>query len=123
MDTTDDHAHENRSILHNSGPLKNINGNGNHPNEPESPTNRKKLILSIRESNNTTNDQMLLDDIKRLLLSASGNDEVGLEIETESSVVVMEWPPVKINATPELESKLSALVGSTGKVTIQSLMF
>jgi hypothetical protein len=35
----------------------------------------------------------------------------------------MEWPPVKINATPELESKLSALVGSTGKVRIQSLMF
>ena len=123
MDTTDDHPNENRPILHNSAPLKNINGNGNHPNEPQSPANRKKLILSIRESNNATNDQMLLDDIKRLLLSSSGNDEVGLEIETESSVVVMEWPPVKINATPELESKLSALVGSTGKVTIQSLMF
>ena len=104
-------------------PMKNINGNRIYPNESESPTNRKKLVLSIRESNNTTRDQMLLDDIKRLLLSASGNDEVGLEIETESSVVVMEWPPVKINATPELESKLSALVGSTGKVTIQSLMF
>jgi hypothetical protein len=103
--------------------MKNIDGNGIYPNEPESPTNRKKLVLSIRESNNTASDQMLLDDIKRLLLSASGNDEVGLEIETESSVVVMEWPPVKINATPELESKLSALVGSTGKVTIQSLMF
>jgi DNA polymerase-3 subunit alpha len=123
MDTTDANSNENGSILNNSAPMKNINGNGNYPNESESPSNRKKLVLFIRESNNTTNDQMLLDDIKRLLLSASGNDEVGLEIETESSVVVMEWPPVKINATPELESKLSALVGSTGKVTIQSLMF
>ena len=113
----------NGAILHTSPPMKNTNGDGNHSNGSDSPTNRKKLILSIRESNDTTNDQMLLDDIKRLLLSASGNDEVGLEIETESSVVVMEWPPVKINATPELESKLSALVGPTGKVTIQSLMF
>ena len=123
MDTTGANSSENGSILPNSAPMKNIDGNGIYPNEPESLTNRKKLVLSIRESNNTTRDQMLLDDIKRLLLSASGNDEVGLEIETESSVVVMEWPPVKINATPELESKLSALVGSTGKVTIQSLMF
>ena len=123
MDTTGANSSENGSILPNSAPMKNMDGNGIYPNEPESLTNRKKLVLSIRESNNTTRDQMLLDDIKRLLLSASGNDEVGLEIETESSVVVMEWPPVKINATPELESKLSALVGSTGKVTIQSLMF
>jgi DNA polymerase-3 subunit alpha len=113
----------NGAILHTSPSMKNTNGDGNHSNGSDVPTNRKKLILSIRESNDTTNDQMLLDDIKRLLLSASGNDEVGLEIETESSVVVMEWPPVKINATPELESKLSALVGPTGKVTIQSLMF
>ena len=97
--------------------------NGNYQSTAKPSVSRKKLILSIRESNDAGNDQMLLDDVKRLLLSSSGSDEVGIEIETDSSFVLMEWPPVKIDATPELESKLSEVIGSSGKVTIQSLMF
>ena len=79
--------------------------------------------MSIIESDDAGNDQMLLDDVKRLLLGSTGNDEVGIEIETESSIVVMEWPPVRIDATPELETRLTEVIGSSGKVTIQSLMF
>ena len=97
--------------------------NGNHQDTTKSSVSRKKLIMSIRESNDVGTDQMLLDDLKRLLLASSGNDEVGIEIETDSSIVLMEWPPVKIDATPELESKLSEVIGSSGKVSIQSLMF
>ena len=99
------------------------NQNGDSQGIAKPVASRKKLMLSIRESNDAGNDQMLLDDVKRLLLGSSGNDEVGIEIETESSIVVMEWPPVKIDATPELESKLAEVIGSSGKVTIQSLMF
>ena len=106
-----------------AGKNLNIAQNGDSQGIGKPVASRKKLMLSIRESNDAGNDQMLLDDVKRLLLGSSGNDEVGIEIETESSIVVMEWPPVKIDATPELESKLAEVIGSSGKVTIQSLMF
>ena len=106
-----------------AGKNLNIAQNGDSQGIAKPVASRKKLMLSIRESNDAGNDQMLLDDVKRLLLGSSGNDEVGIEIETESSIVVMEWPPVKIDATPELESKLAEVIGSSGKVTIQSLMF
>ena len=115
------------SALLGNGTDNNVNmnqsQNGNHNESNKTVANRKKLILSIRESDDAGNDQMLLDDVKRLLLGSTGNDEVGIEIETESSIVVMEWPPVRIDATPELETRLTEVIGSSGKVTIQSLMF
>ena len=44
---------------------------------------RSSLTLRIVESDNPLGDQMLLDDIKRLLLDHSGEDRVMLEIATE----------------------------------------
>ena len=62
---------------------------------------RKKLVLCIKESSDLSKDQMLLDDVKRMLLGSVGNDDVGLEIETDSTVIVMDWQPVKVHVNDE----------------------
>ena len=105
--------------LNNSGSqIKEIAGNQN-----ETSTNKKKLILHIKESSDEYKDKMMLDDLKRLLLNSSGTDDVALEIETPKSLVFMEWYPVKVSATNELESDLNSVLNGSGRVTIQSSMF
>ena len=84
---------------------------------------RKKLLLYLKESNDVTKDQIVLDDVKRLLLGYSGSDDVALEIETESTVVVMDWNPVKVDACEELQNNLNNILGDSGHVSVQSLMF
>ena len=66
---------------------------------------------------------MLLDDVKRLLLESVGNDDVGLEIETESSIIVMDWQPVKVKVNDELQNRLKDILGDSGNVSVQSRMF
>ena len=102
------------------------NGTSNGTREPAydaTETNRKKLILRIKESTDEYQDKMMLDDLKRLLLNSSGIDDVALEIETAESLVFMEWYPVKVNVSRELEDDLNSVLGASGKVSIQSSMF
>ena len=66
---------------------------------------------------------MMLDDVKRLLLGSAGGDDVGLEIEVDSAVVVMDWQPVKVDATEELQHSLRKVLGDSGGVSVQSQMF
>ena len=102
------------------------NGTSNGTQSPEydaAATNRKKLILRIKESADEHQDKMMLDDLKRLLLNSSGIDDVALEIETAESLVFMEWYPVKVNVSRELEDDLNSVLGASGKVSIQSSMF
>ena len=77
--------------------------------------------MCIRDS--VTRDQIVLDDVKRLLLGYLGSDDVALEIETESTVVVMDWNPVKVDACEELQTNLNNILGDSGHVSVQSLMF
>ena len=84
---------------------------------------KKRLVLHIKESGSASEDQILIDDIKSALLNSLGNDDVGLEIETESTLVVMDWQPVKVQVTQELQDELNQILGDQGKVSIQSLMF
>ena len=97
--------------------------NGNSDLPVSNSDSKKKLILHIRESGSTLDDQSLIDDIKTVLLNSSGNDEVGLEIETESTIVIMDWQPVKVQVTQDLQNELNQILGDQGKVSIQSLMF
>ena len=97
--------------------------NGNSDLPVSNSDSKKKLILHIRESGSTLDDQSLIDDIKTVLLNSSGNDEVGLELETESTIVVMDWQPVKVKVTQDLQDELNQILGDQGKVSIQSLMF
>ena len=65
----------------------------------------------------------MLDDLKRLLLNSSGVDDVALEIETNESLVFMEWYPVKVSVNRQLEDDLNSVLGASGNVSIQSSMF
>lgn len=80
----------------------------------------RRLYLSIQESDRPVEDHRLLDDIKRLLLDNQGNDEVRLEISSNGRLVTLEWPLVKVDASPELESELKNIIGDTGRVLIES---
>ena len=62
----------------------------------------------------------MFEEIKNLLLDYPGNDGVILEIATEGRIVVMEWPMVRIKICEELESQLQELLGTTGKVSVES---
>ena len=81
------------------------------------------MVLFMKETEHPQQDKMLLDDVKRLLLGSSGSDEVGLEIESQGSLVVMDWKPVKVDASEELQEKLKNTLGEYGGVSVQSLMF
>jgi DNA polymerase-3 subunit alpha len=114
-----------------------MNGNGKHYGNGHSPhingvvrekpisevAHKKKLVLFMKETEHPQQDKMLLDDVKRLLLGSSGSDEVGLEIESQGSLVVMDWKPVKVDASEELQEKLKSTLGEYGGVSVQSLMF
>jgi len=105
------------------------NGSSAHPNGLgkengiSETTNRKKLVLFIKETEHPQHDKMLLDDVKRLLLGSAGSDDVGLEIESRGSLVVMDWKPVKVDASEELQENLKNTLGDYGDVSVQSLMF
>ena len=114
-----------------------MNGNGKHYGNGHSPhingvvrekpisevVHKKKLVLFMKETEHPQQDKMLLDDVKRLLLGSSGSDEVGLEIESQGSLVVMDWKPVKVDASEELQENLKNTLGDYGGVSVQSLMF
>jgi DNA polymerase-3 subunit alpha len=84
---------------------------------------RRKLLIYIKESDVISEDQLLLDELKRTLLSSRGVDEVSLEIETSGIIVAMDWPPVKVNADLGLETELKKILKDAGDVSVQSLMF
>ena len=68
-------------------------------------------------------DSLLLDDIKRVLLSSLGNDEVGLEIDTGDSLILLDWAPVRVLLTQELKIKMEEVMDGSGHITVQSVMF
>ena len=80
----------------------------------------RRLSLRIRESDRPTDDRRLLDDVKRLLLEYGGEDEVRLEIASNGLLVTLEWPLVRVNASPELEDQLRQVLGEAGGVTLES---
>ncbi len=80
-----------------------------------------RLNLRIRESNNAVDDQMILDDVKRILLSYEGKDEVILEIAARGTIYRMEWSPIQVSVCDELTNKLSGVLEGSGSVTVESL--
>ena len=81
----------------------------------------RRLSLRVRETNSPVDDRSLLEDLKRLLLEYVGEDEVSLEIATEDSIFTMEWPPVRVDASNELEQRLQELLGGAGHVSVEGL--
>ena len=80
-----------------------------------------RLNLRIRESKNAVDDQMMLDDVKRILLSYEGKDEVTLEIASGGTIYRMEWSPIQVALCDELTERLSETLEGSGTVTVEAV--
>jgi DNA polymerase-3 subunit alpha len=102
------------------------NGNGESSNGPGLAHSKlavpQRLNLRIVESDSVADDQLMLDDIKRLLLEFVGEDEVSLEIAAQGQVFKLEWSMVKVNASEDLTVRLRDLLGDSGDVTVETLV-
>ena len=78
-----------------------------------------QLNLRIRESDDPVNDQMVLDDVKRLLLEYSGTDQVMLEIAAQGHIYRLEWSAIQVDACDELRDRLQGVLSESGSVSVQ----
>ena len=83
------------------------------------PVVSNQLNLRIRETDDPLNDQMILDDVKRLLLDYSGTDQVMLEIAAQGHIYRLEWSAVQVDACDELRDRLQATLAGSGSVSVQ----
>ena len=94
--------------------------NGEAPSLAHSrPVVPSQLSLMIRETDNPVNDQMMLDDVKRLLLEYSGSDQVMLEIAALGQIFRMEWTAIQVDACDELRDRLEKVLSDSGSVSVQ----
>lgn len=94
--------------------------NGEAPSLAHSkPVVPNQLSLMIRETDNPVDDQMMLDDVKRLLLEYSGSDQVMLEIAAQGQIFRLEWTTVQVNACDELRDRLTEVLADSGSVSVQ----
>ena len=80
----------------------------------------RSLNVRIRETGRSTEDQVLLDDVLRLLMDHLGDNEVRLEIATEGRIVTLQWPTVRVDASLELEQRLIEVLGPSGTASVES---
>ena len=80
-----------------------------------------RLNLRIRESDNAAEDQMTLDDVKRILLSYEGEEDVTLEIASGGMIYRMEWASIQVSVCDELTDKLSSALDGMGSVTVEAV--
>ena len=93
----------------------NMNGTSAGPPGP------RRLVVTIEESGVPQDDIYLLDEVKRLLMEHQGQDEVSLEILTGGRIVTLEWPVVRADVGPELQSGLREVLGPAGHAHVTEL--
>ncbi|MCE2456700.1 MAG: DNA polymerase III subunit alpha [Dehalococcoidia bacterium] len=99
---------------------KNGDVNGEIPSLAHSrPVVPNQLSLMIRETDSPVDDQMMLDDVKRLLLEYSGSDQVMLEIAAQGQIHRLEWTTIQVNACDELRDRLEEVLADSGSVSLQ----
>ena len=101
----------------------NTNGNGTAPAGLARSTRKAPQMLNLRiqESDSPVDDQMLLDDVKRLLLDYSGADPVMLEIAAGGMLYRLEWTAISVNACDELAERISLTLGESGSASLQAI--
>ena len=102
-------------------PVANGNGaaaTGLARSRPKAP---QMLNLRIRESDSPVDDQVLLDDVKRLLLDYSGGDPVMLEIAAGGTLYRLEWSTIQVNACDELADRIQEALGESGSASLQAI--
>ena len=80
----------------------------------------QRLNLRLTQTDSAVDDQMMLDDLKRILLEYTGTDEVTLEISADGHIYRMEWPPIRVTASDELAGKLNQVLGESGSVMLEA---
>ena len=99
---------------------KNGDVNGEIPSLAHSrPVVPNQLSLMIRETDSPVDDQMMLDDVKRLLLEYSGSDQVMLEIAAQGQIHRLEWTTIQVDACDELRDRLEEVLADSGSVSLQ----
>ncbi|MBI4202278.1 MAG: DNA polymerase III subunit alpha [Chloroflexi bacterium] len=94
-----------------SAPSK-ANGNGGHTREASSGLQPSRVVLlNLRESGNPDDDTYLLKSALQLLLEYPGPDKVHLDIAARGRRTRLEMPLITTSFCPELEQRLTALVG------------
>ena len=90
------------------------------PNGSAAVNGGRSLNVRIRETGRLTEDQVLLHDVLSLLMEHLGDNEVNLEIATEGKIVTLQWPTVRVDASPELEQRLTEMLGTSGTASVES---
>ena len=83
------------------------------------PANGRRITVRINESGERQADNQVLEDVKQLLLESQGSDSVGLEIAVEGRIVSLDWTPVRVKISPELEQSLRDVLGPVGQVLVE----
>ena len=121
-ETHDDRSHMAKSRPNGASPTRpSSNGETRGLANSSRPVTTNQLSLRLRESDDPLNDQMVLDDVKRLLLDYSGADQVILEIATRGQIYRLEWSTIQVDACDELTVQLKDVIGGSGYVSVQPM--
>lgn len=69
------------------------------------------VVIKVEESGKAAEDRYRLEDVVRVLLEFKGASSVTLEVKTSGRVVTMDMPFATVDPCPELETRLSDLLG------------
>jgi hypothetical protein len=76
-----------------------------------SPREGETVVIKVEETGRPAEDRYRLEDIVRLLLEYRGHSLVTLEVRTSGRVVRLDMPFATVDACPDLERRLSDLLG------------
>ncbi len=70
------------------------------------------VLIRVEETGRSAEDRYRLEDVVRVLLEFKGISSVTLEVKTSGRVVTMDMPFATVDPCPELETRLSDLLGA-----------
>ncbi|MDD5288378.1 MAG: DNA polymerase III subunit alpha [Dehalococcoidales bacterium] len=90
------------------------NGNNHKPEEKQAPSQRHKLIITIKDSGDSERDANCLRRVVYTMKEFPGQDEVSLRIPSEGKIVKLKLANLFTGYSPELRQRIIELVGEDG---------
>jgi DNA polymerase-3 subunit alpha len=90
------------------------NGNNHKPEEKPVPTQRYKLIITIKDSGDSERDANCLRRVVYTMKEFPGQDEVSLRIPSEGKIVKLKLANLYTGYSAELRQRIIELVGEDG---------
>ena len=78
----------------------------------------RHITVGMVETDQPSEDRLLLEDVSKLLLQYPGDDNVSLEIKSNGSVVRLDWPLAKVGICHALERDLKQVLSGKGRISI-----